>query len=151
MRDRGRPKPYRWIIIAIACAVFFFFYIDDWGRDFSTNHAEISALALDESLQPFESTRSAEELVEAVTWAARRIRSWEYIGEVGDGKTTRLIFVRTNRLLRFKDDITVAIEDQGNRRVVTAESRSRLGWGDLGRNPRNLRRLLEELRAVLEG
>ena len=151
MRDPRRRNAYRWIVIAIACGLFLFFYIDDWSRDFSTNHAEISALSLDESLQPFESNRSSGELVEAVTWAARRIRSWEYIGEAGDGKTTRLIFVRTNRLLRFKDDITVTIEDQGARRVVTAESTSRIGWGDLGRNPRNLLRLLEELRAVLEG
>ena len=151
MRDPRQRNTYRWIAMAIACGLFLFFYIDDWGRDFSTNHAEISVLSLDESLKPFESNRSTEELVEAVTWAAHRIRSWEYVGEVGDGKTTRLIFVRTNRLFRFKDDITVAIEDQGARRVVTAESRSRIGWGDLGRNPRNLRLLLAELRAVLAG
>jgi uncharacterized protein (DUF1499 family) len=151
VRDARSRNFYRWIVIAIACVLFLFFYIDDWSRDFSTNHAEISSLSTDPSLQPFESTRSKAELIEGVTWAAHRIRSWEYVGEAGDGKTTRLIFVQTHRLLRFKDDITVAIEDQGNRRVITAESRSRLDWGDLGRNPRNLRRLLDELSGVLDG
>ena len=83
MRDPRQRNTYRWIAMAIACGLFLFFYIDDWGRDFSTNHAEISVLSLDESLKPFESNRSTEELVEAVTWAAHRIRSWEYVGEVG--------------------------------------------------------------------
>jgi len=151
VRDPRRRKVHRWTAIVIAAALFLYFYVDDWSRDFSSNHAEISALSLDESLLPLESYRSTEELVEAVTWAARRIRNWEYVGEVRDENTTRLIFVRTNRLLRFKDDITVRIEDRGDQRAVTGESRSRIDWGDLGRNPRNLRRLLEELRAVLEG
>jgi hypothetical protein len=137
-----------WLAVA---AVFFVLYIDDWGRDFTANHAEISDLSLDETLQPVTSQRSSEELVLAIKWAGRRIRSWEYIGDAEDDNATMIIFVRTNRILRFKDDITIRVEDRGRERVITGESRSRLGFGDLGRNPRNLRRILNELRGVLAG
>ena len=75
----------------------------------------------------------------------------EIVGEASDGDSTLVMFVRTSRLFRFKDDITMRIEDQGRERVVTGESRSRVGKGDLGQNPRNLRRLMTELRAVLDG
>lgn len=138
-------------MVLVVAVAFFVLYIDDWGRDFTSNHAEISDLSLDETLRPLTSQRSAEDLVLAVKWAARRIRNWEYIGDAEDGKATMIIFVRTHRLLRFKDDITIRVEDRGTERVITGESRSRLGLGDLGRNPRNLRRILDELRSILAG
>jgi ABC-type molybdenum transport system ATPase subunit/photorepair protein PhrA len=136
------------VALAVA-AVVFVLYIDDWSRDFTTHHAEISELSSDETLRPLTSRRSTEEILEAVRWAGRRIRNWEYVGDAEDGDTTMVVFVRTNRLLRFKDDVTIRVQDRGNERVVVGESRSRLGIGDLGRNPRNLRRFLDELRGVL--
>ena len=144
----------RWLRLALSGAglvVFLFVYIDDWGRDFRSYEAAIAADAADPMLRPLTTTRSKEEMLEAVRWAARRIRNWEYTGDVESGGSTMLTFVRTNRLLRLKEDIMVRVEDQGERRVVTGASRSRLELGDLGRNPRNLRRLLFELRAVLRG
>ena len=52
--------------------------------------------------------------------------------------------------MRLKDDIIIRIEDRGERCRVTGESRSRTSFGDLGQNPRNLRRIVTELFVVLE-
>ena len=49
-----------------------------------------------------------------------------------------------------EDDITISVEDRGNRCILTGESRSRHGYGDLGQNPRNLRRIIDEIRIVVE-
>jgi hypothetical protein len=63
-----------------------------------------------------------------------------------------ILFVRTHRLLRLRDDIVIRIEDLGERRQITGVSRSRFdAVGDLGGNPRNLRRFLIEFRDVLDG
>jgi hypothetical protein len=90
-------------------------------------------------------------MVEAVRQAAFRIGNLDYVGEVADGDRVQLVFVRTNRILRLKQDVVIRIRDVNGRRVVTGESRSRLGVGDLGGNPRTLRRILIELKDVLEG
>jgi uncharacterized protein (DUF1499 family) len=149
--ERRRRRIIRLIVSAAALVVFLVVYIDDWGRDFRSYEAAISTDSADPTLRPLSTTRSKEEMLEAVRWAARRIRNWEYTGDIDDGSSTMLTFVRTNRLLRLRDDIMVRVEDRGDRRVVTGASRSRLEIGDLGRNPRNLRRLLFELRSVLRG
>jgi len=145
-------KQRRLVIGGVIAVVVLFLYIDDWGRDFIRNEASISEQAEDETLRPLTSTsRSQDEMIEAVKMGARRIRNWSYIGEAEDGDTMLITFERTNRLLRFTDDITIRIEDRDGTRVVTGESHSRIGIGDLGRNPRNLRRLLHEMRTVLDG
>jgi hypothetical protein len=145
--NRGR----RWAIWAgVALIAWLVLTIDDWGRDFVASHAEIAEDSR-EGLEPLVSQRPSRQLEQAVRWAARRIGNWKLVGTAGDGPTRSLLFVRTNRLLRTKDDIVVNIEDRGPERVVTATSTSRLHVGDLGRNTRNLRRLLGELRDVLDG
>jgi uncharacterized protein (DUF1499 family) len=60
-----------------------------------------------------------------------------------------LKFVRTHRLLRIRDDLTVRIEVKGRKQTIETHSAARLGIGDLGRNPRNIRRLYSELEDVL--
>lgn len=137
--------------IVVLAATFLFVYVEDWSRDFTTNEAFIAHDSTDPGLRPMLSSRSVAELNEAVRRAASRIRNWEYVGEAADGNTSRVIFVRTSRLWRFKDDVVIRVEDLGDRRVVTGESRSRFGIGDLGQNPRTLRRFLAELRDVLDG
>lgn len=152
---RGRPENRRFVVPAVVAAgllLFLFLYIDDWGRDFTSSEAFIAPDATDSRLRPLTSRRSAAEMVEAVRAAAGRIRNWEYVGEASDGEAARLLFVRTHRLLRLQDDIVIRIEELSGQRRVTGESRSRVSLiGDLGANPRNLRRFLAELRDVLEG
>ncbi|MCP3981295.1 MAG: DUF1499 domain-containing protein [bacterium] len=143
-----RRKP---LIVAAIALVVFVLYIDDWGRDFTTNHAEIVVDQARPELLRLVERRPAYELAIGLRWAGERIRNWHYVGTVTDDDTILVSFVRTNRLLRFKDDITMRIEHRGGRSVVSGDSRSRFGFGDLGRNPRNLERLMRELRDVLEG
>jgi uncharacterized protein (DUF1499 family) len=76
---------------------------------------------------------------------------WTLIRRVATDATVELHFVRSTRLFRFRDDITVRVADLGDRREVTAVSRSRVGRGDLGQNPRNLEELLRPLRSRLSG
>lgn len=123
--------------------------IEDWGRDLTGYRAQTSPEASDPLLRPLERPEPADELVEAIKWAAFRVPNVRYVGETSDGDTTLVLFVRTHRLLRIKDDIVVRVEDQGSRRLVSGAAESRLHVGDLGRNPRSLRRLSAELLAVL--
>ena len=136
---------------AVAAVLFLGFYIEDWSRDFTQHEAALRSDARDELLRPMVVTRSTREMTAAVQMAARRIRNWHYVGDATEGNSHVLFFVRTNRLLRLKDDVTIRIEDTGPRRQVTGASVGRLAIGDLGRNPRNLRRLFDELRLVLQG
>jgi hypothetical protein len=151
VRSLKRKRWTRGLLAAAAVLILLFVYIEDWSRDFTSAFAEIGENAPQSDLRPVVSERSSEELIEGVRWAAARIRNWEYIGDATEGDTTVMVFVCTNRLLRLKDDITVRIDDRGTERVLTAVSQSRLRVGDLGRNPRNLRRLLTELADVLRG
>jgi hypothetical protein len=154
MAKKKRKKRNRYIVplaIVAFLVLFLFGYIDDWGRDFTENQAAISEEAEDPGLRPLFDDRSTAEMMEAVKRAGSRIRTWEFIGHAREGDTTLVLFVRTSRIWRFKDDVIILIDDLGDRRRVTGKSASRIGIGDLGQNPRNLRRLLAELRDVLEG
>ena len=85
-------------------------------------------------------------LLAGVLGAVERLPRWEVVSseerEVGA--------VRATRLFRFKDDVTVVVEasESGSRAEFT--SASRVGKGDLGQNPRNLRELLEALEQEIE-
>jgi len=147
-----RDKRVRTALVVVAgLIVFFLLYIDDWSRDFTTNEAFITEDSADRSLRAPQYTLTTTEMIEAVRSAAGRIRNWEYVGEAGDGESVQLLFLRTSRILRFKDDVIIRIERRGGRSVVTGESRSRIGFGDLGQNPRTLRRFLAELQDVWAG
>jgi uncharacterized protein (DUF1499 family) len=155
MKKRRRKKkknPYLVAgIVAALLLLFLFGYIDDWSRDFNTNIASIAPDSDDDTLRPLVSELSRDDLIEAVRRAAGRIRTWQYIGEAEEGDTTLVLFLRTSRIWRFKDDIIIVIEDLGKTRMISGKSASRIGIGDLGQNPRNLRRFLAELKAVLTG
>jgi len=151
MPRRITPARRRWLIgIAIALIVVAL-HVDDWGRDFSSTSAATDPAASDARLHPFETARTVPELVEGLRFAARRIGDWTYVGDAGDADSRTVLFVRTNRILRFGEDVTMRIDDLGTRRVVSGESVSRLPIPDLGRNPRNLRTVLDELRTILDG
>lgn len=58
--------------------------------------------------------------------------------------------IRQSRLFRFKDDVTVSLASQGTGTEARFESASRVGKGDLGQNPRNLRELLKAINENLK-
>jgi uncharacterized protein (DUF1499 family) len=124
--------------------------VDDWGRDFTTNFAELSDHGEDLRLRPVELERSPEVVVAAIKDAARRLGNWEVTGEASGGGAVALSLVRTTPVFRFKDDVTLRVADLGGGSRITGDSRSRVGKGDLGQNPRNLIEILDETRAVLE-
>lgn len=150
----GESRPRRrWIAAAIAAALLLVLAltIDDWRRDFTGYSAEISFRSTDHTLKPFVSQRPVDDLVLALQWAAKRLGGWEYVGTAAEDRDTFVVFVHRGRVLRFvEDDVRMRVRDRGDDRVVTGESRSRWQVGDLGRNPRNLRRLLGEMQQVLE-
>lgn len=46
--------------------------------------------------------------------------------------------IRTTRLFRFKDDITITISGHGEGSLVSVRSKSRVGRSDFGQNARNI-------------
>ncbi|MEX2175296.1 MAG: DUF1499 domain-containing protein [Pirellulaceae bacterium] len=120
----------------LAIAVVLLTHVEDWSRDLTTNHA---ATTLDSPLNPGDLARQT-------IAAVAEIPHWQLIDQATEAATIRLHFVRTTGLLRFQDDIRVRIEPAAGGSRLSAESRSRLGKGDLGQNPRNLRELLDRLR-----
>ena len=147
---RNRPsRPWLpWTIGAIV-VLGLFVAIDDPSRDFTDHVASISESARDPRLRPRVYPFPSDELEQAVERAARRIKNWEYIGTAELDGATQVVFERTSRVLKLKDDVVLRVEPLAQGSRLTGESRSRLEWGDLGQNPRNLRRILEELDAVL--
>jgi len=143
-------------IWATILLVYVLLGIDDWGRDWVQHEAtqrfepanrHVAGLL---DMPPGHPGRvSLAEWSDAVQWAGNRIKNLKFTGEAADGDTRVLKFVRTHRLLRIKDDVTVRIERSGREQTIETHSAARLGIGDLGRNPRNIRRLYAELEDIL--
>ena len=120
--------------------------IDDWSRDWSTNHAEITVDSEDQALRSPTFPESPEVVAKRIrNWVDAQLL-WTLQSEARDENVLTLHLVRRTRLFRFADDIHVHLEPVGEATRLTAESQSRLGKGDLGQNPRNLTELLRGLR-----
>ncbi len=120
--------------------------IDDWNRDWSTNHAEITVDASDPALRSPTFPESPEVIAKRIRDWADAQPLWTVQSEASDENILTLHLVHRTRLFRFADDIHVHLEPVGEATRLTAESQSRLGKGDLGQNPRNLKELLSGLR-----
>ncbi|MBC7856674.1 MAG: DUF1499 domain-containing protein [Pirellulaceae bacterium] len=141
-------------IFLLLVLLWLFATIDDWSRDLTTNFATTSASAKKRSLHPIISQRLAPELADLVTTAARQLSGWKLAGRDDTSDEITLRLVRTTRLMRFKDDITVYIRPAGGNQPrtnyeISAESQSRVGKGDFGQNPRNLAELMDTIRTLL--
>jgi uncharacterized protein (DUF1499 family) len=88
-----------------------------------------------------------QKLLDAVRRAVEGLPRWTLEGE--DEKELRA--VRRTRLLRFQDDVIVRVRPRGGGSEARFESRSRVGKGDLGQNPRNLEELLAAVNRELSG
>ena len=146
--DKNRKRA-KIVLLAALIPAAVILQVDDWTRDLTGSRAEMSEDDLDRGIRDRIAGREAPEIVEAIRWAAFRLGGWHYVGTVADGATTLVTFRRTSRLLRLQDEVTIRVRDAGNRRLVSGRSEARLRIGDLGRNPRNLRRLLREVDVVL--
>ena len=133
--------------------------IDNWRRGLTSNWAELRDAHDDPELRPLHLRASPREVAERIrTWAERASR-WRLI-EVNDcqrGTTSpeppsarsrtsiQLQLTRRTRIFRFVDDVRVVLTPSGSGTQVGAESRSRVGKGDLGQNRRNLKELVRGL------
>ncbi len=139
-----------WVLAGVAIVtIFIFSHVDDWSRDLTTNTAwtdEASA-----TLKPLRVAKSPELVKADLLRVVESMPNWEVVdggGDVVDG-AMKVHLVRTTTIMRFKDDIwvTLASGDSEGSTVVQVRSQSRLGRGDLGQNPRNIRELLGRLGA----
>lgn len=73
--------------------------------------------------------------------AVRGLRSWAVAGEGGSALT----LTRKTGVMRFVDDITLTLSETPVGVLIHAESRSRVGKGDLGQNRRNILELWRAL------
>jgi uncharacterized protein (DUF1499 family) len=87
--------------------------------------------------------RRPDELLDAAARAVESLPNWSLSAREESG----LRAVRATSLLRFKDDVELKAEpdEDAARTRIELTSASRMGKGDLGQNPRNLRELLDAL------
>ena len=87
--------------------------------------------------------------------ALSRATGWEVVTAnaipPAPSKTREIRAIATTRLWRFKDDITISIDPEGEGSVVNVHSRSRIGKGDFGANARRIRQFQAELATRLPG
>jgi uncharacterized protein (DUF1499 family) len=133
-------------IVVVASVLVLALQVEDWRRDLVTNVAETDPAHPDPLLRPLTVSLSVPETVALVERSVRSLPRWQVTGANGDSAAAELHLVRTSRLFRFGDDVTVWIDRRAAASVIRARSASRVGKGDLGQNPRNLRQLMQAIR-----
>lgn len=163
-------KKMVWLILLLTLApcVVVVLMVDDWSRDWTENTASTSVDAEDPWLRPAQLPLSPREVAERLERWATGASAWEVVSRGSDGPIERLHLVHKTRLWRFRDDVQVTIEpmeiegeqagveslaaeptgSMATGARVSAESASRIGKGDLGQNPRNLRELMRAVAAL---
>jgi len=137
------------LLVILAVGLILVTHVEDWSRDLTINYAATSDNATDSRLRTLKVPLGPGDFAALVTKSAQSIPRWELVEEAQAGGAIQLHFVRTTGLVGYKDDIRVRIEPAGEGSRLAAESQSRIGKGDLGQNPRNLRELLGRVRASL--
>lgn len=145
-----------WLILAVALipVLVIVLTIDDWGRDWTNNTAATDDNAADVDLRPLRVDASASQLQAAVSAFVAAHASWDLHSQQEEPSGVRTMHLtNTTRIFRFVDDIHVRIEPTGEGgsggSTLHAKSASRVGKGDLGQNPRNLKMLVRGVRAEL--
>ncbi|MEX0824790.1 MAG: DUF1499 domain-containing protein [Pirellulaceae bacterium] len=152
-----------WIILIFVLAIFagIFVLVDDWKRDWTTNWAETDPQAEAADLRPFHSPLPPDALQqEVLEWVFQQSR-WavgDESGEIAPSAPSgnppiqaplQLHLVRSTRIMQFKDDVHLTIDrdPESGGSVLHVQSRSRIGRGDLGQNPRNIKELIAGMKA----
>lgn len=119
-------------------------------RGWTTHQARIEDGAPHPELQPRRFSADPSQVLDAIEQLADEHPRWRLVGHSRDAGRIHLVLERTTRLFRFVDDIRLQLTPEGVGTVVTGESRSRVGIGDLGQNARNLRELLSGVESRVE-
>lgn len=141
--------PYVVVVIVVAVLAAIAWRIDDWGRDWTTNRAELRADSPDPQLRPVRVAESPPVAADRLTAGLAGRPAWSTVDRSQAGATVRLQLTHRTSVFRFVDDVDVTIEPAGEGSLIAAASRSRIGKGDLGQNPRNLRELVSIVRSEL--
>lgn len=140
-----------WVLAGVSIVtIFVFSHVDDWSRDLTQNTAWTDEAS--ETLKPLRVAKSPEAVKADLIKVVESMSNWSVADESDspDNDTMKIHLVRTTPIMRFKDDIWVTLgpSDSGDGTVVQVRSQSRLGRGDLGQNPRNIRELLGRMAAA---
>jgi len=147
----GRKTPTSVLIAGLLITVLtiVFLQVDDWGRDWTNNTAETDPVANDLNMRPIETALTPPRLADIVVAAIEEVPRWTIENRTDTGiDMVRLDLVHRTFLLGFKDDVTVEIVSASEEDGATlyAKSQSRIGKGDLGQNPRNIKELISVVR-----
>ncbi len=137
------PRAVKWMLLLAALAgagVAF----TTWPR---INDVETGRTPEYPDLQPRRYAAGVEPVLRAAREAIASLPRWRLVGGGTGPGGAELRAVRTTRLLRFEDDVSVRIRREGGRTLVSVRSRSRVGTGDFGQNARNIREFLAALDA----
>jgi uncharacterized protein (DUF1499 family) len=126
------------VVAAVAAAVAF----TRWPR---LNDVETGRTPAYPDLRVQRFTASEERVSRAARAAVAALPGWELMGSGRGPGGSHLQAVARTRVLRFKDDVTIAIRRKDGATEVSARSRSRTGKWDFGQNARNLRAFQAEL------
>lgn len=143
-----------WLIILASILVPLFLIglqVDDWTRDWTKNHAALEAAASNPDLRPQKFDEPPPTVHERITrWVESR-PEWSMGNSETENGLVTVSLTRTSKIFRFVDDVSVTLtpteDDDGT--IMTAESQSRVGKGDLGQNPRNLIALVRGVRETV--
>lgn len=150
------------ILCVLAPLAVMAMYVEDWSRDLTTNTAATSPAEADERLRPLDCHAASETVEAAAETFVQANPAWTLVrnqpkplpadspvlADLSGPRDTTLHLVRRTGLMGYRDDIWLVLEATGESSTrVHADSRSRVGKGDLGQNPRNLRELLAALKA----
>lgn len=116
-------------------------------RGLTTNTAAIDARADDPDLRPVELGYSADQAADRIEAWTKSESVWKVESKEASPEAVTMHLTRTTRVFRFVDDVHVTINRTDGGSIVTATSQSRVGKGDLGQNPRNLKELIAVLRS----
>ncbi|MDE0866385.1 MAG: DUF1499 domain-containing protein [Rubripirellula sp.] len=140
-----RPLFYISITMTAIIMLSVFFRIDSWKRDLTTNHARLASTAADEILRPPLLPSSTAEVADQIAAWAETQGKWKMVSRANVEGGVEVKLTRTTGIMRFTDDIQVILQPEGDGTRMEAESQSRVGKGDLGQNPRNLKELVGHL------
>jgi hypothetical protein len=116
----------------VVLAIFVFTQVDDWSRDLTTNYAGLEVSTYNDR----------NECVEATLKAIKEL-GWVLIDDAP-------IHAVRSSTMGFKDDVYVYITGFGDVTIIRVWSKSRVGIGDLGQNPRNIVAFLQEVDKQLQ-
>ena len=140
-----RPAIYISFTMTAVILLSVFSLIDNWKRDLTTNQARLSDDAADEQLRPPLVRGTPSEVAKRITkWIDQQGR-WKLVSQQEIEQGVEMKLTRTTSVMRFTDDVDVFLRAEGDSTRVQAQSQSRIGKGDLGQNPRNLKELVGHL------